>query len=60
MFMVQLLVKFRFSFKSYGNESLYKYCMNVDDGRIMRSWHSCLLLMEKPTGLLQVTDKLII
>ena len=20
----------------------YKYCMNVDDGRIMRSWHSCL------------------
>jgi hypothetical protein len=26
-----------FSFKSYGKESLYKYCMNVDDGRIMRS-----------------------
>ena len=45
MFMVQLLVKFRFfSFKSYGKESLYKYCMNVDDGRIMRSWRSCLLL----------------
>ena len=22
-----------FSFKSYGKESLYKYCMNVDDGR---------------------------
>ena len=20
----------------------YKYCMNVDDGRVMRSWHSCL------------------
>ena len=32
-----------FSFKSYGKESLYKYCMNVDDGRIMRSWRSCLL-----------------
>ena len=31
-----------FSFKSYGKESLYKYCMNVDDRRIMRSWHSCL------------------
>jgi hypothetical protein len=31
-----------FSFKSYGKESLYKYCMNVDDGRIMRSWRSCL------------------
>ena len=30
-----------FSFKSYGKESLYKYCMNVDDGRIIRSWHSC-------------------
>ena len=43
MFMVQLLVKFNFSFKSYGKESLYKYCMNVDDGRIMRSWCSCLL-----------------
>ena len=43
MFMVQLLVKFNFSFKSYGKESLYKYCMNVDDGRIMRSWRSCLL-----------------
>jgi hypothetical protein len=25
--------------------SLYKYCMNVDDGRIMRSWRSCLLYM---------------
>ena len=33
-----------FSFKSYGKESLYKYCMNVDDGRIMRSWRSCLLV----------------
>ena len=22
--------------------SLYKYCMNVDDGRIIRSWRSCL------------------
>ena len=31
-----------FSFKSYGKESLYKYCMNVDDGRIMRFWRSCL------------------
>ena len=38
---VYFLVKFRF-FKSYGKESLYKYCMNVD-GRIMRSWCSCLL-----------------
>ena len=34
-----------FSFKSYGKESLYKYCMNVDDGRIMRSWRSCLFFM---------------
>jgi hypothetical protein len=34
-----------FSFKSYGKESLYKYCMNVDDGRIMRSWRSCLLMI---------------
>ena len=33
-----------FSFKSYGKESLYKYCMNVDDGRIMRSWRSCLFM----------------
>ena len=32
-----------FSLKSYGKESHYKYCMNVDDGRIMRSWRSCLL-----------------
>ena len=24
-----------FSYKSYGKESLYKYCMNVDDGRIL-------------------------
>jgi hypothetical protein len=32
-----------FSFKSYGKESLYKYCMNVDDGHIMCSWRSCLL-----------------
>jgi hypothetical protein len=31
-----------FSFKSYGKDSLYKYCMNVDDRRIMRSWRSCL------------------
>jgi hypothetical protein len=31
-----------FSFKSYGKESLYKYCMNVDDGHIMRSWRRCL------------------
>jgi hypothetical protein len=31
-----------FSFTSYGKESLCKYCMNVDDGRIMRSWRSCL------------------
>jgi hypothetical protein len=36
---------FNFSFKSYGEESLYKYCMNVDDGRIMRSWRSCLFTM---------------
>ena len=32
-----------FSFKSYGKESLYIYCMNVDDGWIMHSWRSCLL-----------------
>jgi hypothetical protein len=37
-----------FSFKSYGKESLYKYCMNVDDGRIMHSWRSCLLKDVKP------------
>jgi hypothetical protein len=30
-------------FKSYGKESLYKYCMTVDDGRIVHSWRSCLL-----------------
>ena len=51
---VYFLVKYRFlwcscwgnldfSFKSYGKESLYKYCMNVDDGRIMHSWRSCVL-----------------
>ena len=34
-----------FSFKSYGKESLYKYCMNVDDGCIMRSWRSCLFFV---------------
>jgi hypothetical protein len=33
-----------FSFKSYGEESLYKYCMNVDDRSIMRSWRSCLFV----------------
>jgi hypothetical protein len=38
---IELLIDF--SFKSYGKESLYKYCMNVDDGRIVRSWGSCLL-----------------
>jgi hypothetical protein len=47
MFMVQLLVKFRFFIQSYGKESLYKYCMNVDDGRIMCSSRSCLLVMER-------------
>ena len=45
MFMVQLLVNLDFSFKSYGKESLYKYCMNVDDGLIMRSWCSCLFII---------------
>ena len=45
MFMVQLLVKFRFFIQNYGKESLYKYCMNVDDGRIMCSWHSCLFYL---------------
>ena len=45
-----------FSFKSYGKESLYKYCMNVDDGRIMRSWRSCLLGL----GLLSLTPLLTI
>jgi hypothetical protein len=46
---VYFLVKFRFfSFKSYGKEILYKYCMNVDDGRIMRSWRSCLLILVIP------------
>jgi hypothetical protein len=28
-------------------ESLYKYCMNVDDGRIMRSWRNCLLCLSQ-------------
>ena len=40
---VYFWVNLDFSFKSYGKESLYKYCMNVDDGHIMRSWRSCLL-----------------
>ena len=44
-----------FSFKSYGKESLYKYYMNVDDGRIMRSWRSCLLYI----GLWMHTDYVI-
>ena len=39
-----------FSFRSYGKESLYKYCMNVDDGCIMRSWRSCLLMVEITTA----------
>jgi hypothetical protein len=39
-----VLWKWFFSFKIYGKESLYKYCVNVDDGRIMRSWRSCLLI----------------
>jgi hypothetical protein len=44
MFMVQLLVKFKFFIQElWERKSLYKYCMNVDDGRIMRSWRSCLL-----------------
>ena len=33
-----------FHSRVYGKESLYKYCMNVDDGRIMRTWRSCLFL----------------
>ena len=47
MFMVQLLVNIDFSFKSYGKESLYKYCMNVDDGSIMRSGAAVYLLLFK-------------
>ena len=35
-----------FSFKSYGKKSIYKYWMNVDDGRIMRSWRSCLFIVD--------------
>jgi hypothetical protein len=40
-----------FSFKSYGKESLYKYCINVDDGRIMRSWRSCLFISVGKLGI---------
>ena len=43
MFMVQLLVKFRFVHSRVMRKKVYKYCMNVDDGRIMRSLRSCLL-----------------
>jgi hypothetical protein len=42
---VYFLVKFRFFIQELWKESLYKYCMNVDDGRIMRSWRSCLLVL---------------
>ena len=38
-----------FSFKRHGKESLYKYCMNVDDGRIMRSWRSWVFFLLVPT-----------
>ena len=47
MFMVQLLVKFRFFIQELWERKslqiLYEWT-NVDDGRIMRSWRSCLLL----------------
>ena len=43
---VYFLVKFRFFIQELWErkESLYKYCMNVDDRRIMHSWCSCLFL----------------
>ena len=47
---------FDFSFKSYGKESLYKYCMNVDDGHIMRSWRSCLFILVILDCLIIVTE----
>ena len=47
MFMVQLLVKFRFFIQKLWERSLYKNCMDVDDGRIMCSWRSCLFIMER-------------
>jgi hypothetical protein len=34
-------------------KSLYKYCMNVDDGRIMRSWRSCLFLFGLRLGVVE-------
>jgi hypothetical protein len=38
-----MLVKLKFFIQElWERKSLYKYCMNVDDGRIMRSWRSCL------------------
>ena len=45
-----------FSFKSYGKESLYKYCMNFDDGRIMRSWRSCLLYIVEVVLVLKIAE----
>ena len=53
-----------FSFKSYGKESLNKYCMNVDDERIMRSWRRCLLYQSleearspPPTSIYTISSK---
>ena len=41
---VNFLVKFRFFHsRVMGKKVVYKYCMNVNDGCIMRSWRSCLL-----------------
>jgi hypothetical protein len=41
---VCFLVKFRFFIQELWEKSLYKYCMNIDDGHIMRSWRSCLFM----------------
>ena len=38
---VYILVKFRFFIQELWER---KSCINVDDGRIMRSWHSCLFM----------------
>jgi hypothetical protein len=53
MFMVQLLVKFKFFIQELWERKSYKYCMNVDDGRIMRSWRSCLFITFSQQALLK-------
>ena len=45
MFMVQLLVKFRFFIQELWERKSLQICMNVDDERIMRSQRSCLFIL---------------